>query len=115
MKIELVTAEEAEHMGLTNSRLLHEGHGAFGESDNSYEQVIHIGKKLKRLSDDDLVLFQGESPNREVLQIISEWECSDKILEIINPEALIKRKKEKYKRYIELKKEIEADDFYKSK
>lgn len=115
MKTELVTATEAKNLGLTKSRLLHEGHGAFGEPDNSYEDVIYIGKKAERLSDSDLVLFIGDSPNREVLQIISEWNSSDKILEVISPEALIKRKKEKYKRFVELKNEIDADDFYKPK
>jgi len=115
MKIELVTVEEGITIGIVTSRLLNEGHGAFGESDNSYESIVHVGGKVERLSDDDLILLRGESPNREVIQVISEWECSDKLLDVVNPKALNKRKKEKYKRYIELKMEIESDEFYKPK
>lgn len=107
MKVELVTKNEAENLGLIKSRLLHEGYGCWGEPDNSYEDVIYIGNKVVRLSDGDLVLFQGESPNREVIQIISEWECSDKILELINPKGLKKRNEERKQKYIELKKEFE--------
>ena len=114
MKIELVTADEAIYIGLTISRLFKEGHGAFGEPDNSYENIVYVGKESICLSDNDLILFQGESPNREVIQVIKEWDCSDRLLEIINPTLLKNRKENKYKRYLNLKEEIETDDFYKS-
>ena len=112
MKIYIVTASEANLIGLSKSKLIHEGYGAFGERDNSYEQVVHMGNSLVRLSDNDLVLYTGESPNREVLQVISEWNTSDRLLEIMNPDALENRKKERYKRYLDLKKEIQADGLY---
>lgn len=115
MKVELVTAHEAERLGLTRSRLFSEGHGAFGEPDNSYVQIVYVGKKEHRLSDNDIILFSGESPNIKVLQVISEWESSDKLLDIMNPKALRERKKKKYETYLKLKKEIESDDFYISK
>ena len=115
MKIELVTAVEAYNLGVTKSRLLDEGHGAFGEAENSYEDVIFIGNKVERLSDNDLVLLEGEYPNIKAIQIISAYQSSDKLLEIMLPKELIKRKKEKYKRFVELKKEIDSDDFYKPK
>jgi hypothetical protein len=115
MKVELVTAKEAKNLGLVHSRLLHEGHGAFGEPDNSYEYIVHLGKNIVVLSDNDLIIYKEESPNREVIQVINEWNCSNKLLEIVNPELLIKRKKDKYKMFVELKKEIDADDFYKPK
>lgn len=112
MKTELVTVNEAENLGLVHNRLLHRGHGAFGESDNSYERVCRIGKEEVRLSDDDLILFIGESPNREILQAISAWNCSDKLLEVFNPTALKKRKAGRLEQYLKLKKEIESDAFY---
>lgn len=112
MKIELVTFDEAKKLGLIHNILLHEGHGAFGEPDNTYEDIVYIGKKIETISHNDLILFDGKSPNREVLQIISEWNSSDKLLEVINPKALSKRKKEKYEKYLKLKMEIESDDFY---
>jgi hypothetical protein len=109
MKTELITVDEARHIGLAKSRLLHEGHGAFGEPDNSYEYVVRLDGKAQRLSDDDLILIHGESPNREVIQIISKWCCSDKIHELLNPKALKERKKEKYEQYLKLKEEIENE------
>ena len=112
MKIELITAEEAKRIGLTYSKLLHEGHGAFGEPDNSFEDVVYIGQKTERLSENDFVLFCENFQRREVIQIINEWNSSDKLLEVIKPEALIERKKKKYKEYLKLKKEIETDEFY---
>jgi hypothetical protein len=112
MKIEIVTVPEAKKLGLVHSRLSHTGHGAFGEPENSYEDVVYVGKKWVGISDNDLIIFQGESPNREVIQILSEWNCSDILLELMNVTALTRRKKEKYKRYIELKKEIESDIFF---
>lgn len=110
MKIELVTGKEAKKLGFTHSRLLSEGHGAFGESENTYDDIVYVDNKVVRISDNDLILFRGK--NRKVIQVISEWNCSDEILEIMNPEALIKRKKEKYVKYLELKKEIHSDKFY---
>lgn len=107
MKVEIVTANEAERLGLTHSRLLYEGHDCWGKSENSYEDIVYVGKEPERISDDDLIVFIGESPNREIIQVISKWECSDKLLEIMNPEELIKRKKEKHEKYVELKKEFE--------
>ena len=104
MKVELVSVDEARQIGLTTSRLLNRGHGAFGEPENTYERIAYVGEKVERLSDNDLILFSGESPNREVLQIISEYQCSDKLLEIFNPKILEKNKKERYKKYLELKK-----------
>lgn len=115
MKTELVTLHEAEMLGLTRSRLLHEGHGAFGERDDSYEQIVYVGNKVQRLSDNDLILFREESGNKEVIQVISDWNSSDVLLGLMNPDALSKRKIEKYQRYVDLKNEIESDDFYKSK
>lgn len=112
MKIEIVTAHEAERLGLTHSKLFREGHGAFGEPDNSYIDVVYIGGKEERLFDGDLIIFKVEPPNREVIQVISRYYCSDKMLEIFNQKALEKRKKDRYDEYIKLKKEIEADDFY---
>jgi hypothetical protein len=108
MKIEIVTADEARQIGLTSSRLVSRGHGAFGEPENTYERVVWVSNKMVRLSNDDLILFTGESPNREVLQIISKYQCSDKLLEIFNPKALEENKKERYKKYLELKKEFET-------
>jgi len=108
MKIEIVSVDEARQIGLTNSRLLHEGHGCWGESDNTYERVVYIGGKTQRLSDSDLILFTGKSPDREVLQIISKYQCSDKLLEIFNPKALEENKNDRYKKYLELKKEFET-------
>jgi hypothetical protein len=108
MKIEIVTKYKAESLGITHSRLLHEGHGCWGESDNTYEDVVYVGKKVVRLSDTDLIIFTGESPNREVLQIISEYQCSDKLLEMFHPKIVKKNKKERYKKYLELKKEFET-------
>lgn len=115
MKVELVTVDEATELGLVHSKLSSEGHGAFGENENSYVDVVFVGEEMETLSEDDLILFKGESPNREVIQVISEWNSSDKILEILNPKGLEKRKEKKYKNYLKLKKEIESDDFYKQK
>ena len=108
MKTELVTVKEAIELGLTQCRLLHEGHGAFGEPDNTYINVVFIDNKVDSLSDNDLILFRENSFKKEIIQIISEWNCSDKLLEIMNPKAFDKRKKDKYEKYIELKKEIES-------
>lgn len=115
MKVEIVTAQEAERLGLTHSILTERGHGAFGEPDNSYANVVYVGDKQTRLFDDSLVIFikyKSKFDNRKVIQVISEYNCSDKLLEILNPEALIERKNDKYDNYIELKREIESDDFY---
>lgn len=109
MKAELLTASEAERLGLTHSRLLSEGHGAFGEPDNSYEEVVYIGSETERLSESSVII----TVDGKVIQVISEWTCSDKLLEILNPKVLEERKKKKYKKYLDLKKEIESDDFYK--
>ena len=111
MKVELVTLDDAKNLGLVVSRLLHEGHGAFGEADNSYEYVVCVGHKTIRVSDDDFILFTGKTPNREVIQVINMWQCSDKFLEILNPKLLLKRKKEKFEQYLKLKKEIESYGF----
>ncbi len=54
-------------------------------------------------------------PNREILMVISEWSISDKLLELLNPKLLIKRKETKRQQYLKLKDEIESDDFYKPK
>lgn len=113
IQIQLVTAKEAIKSGLTHSKLLREGHGAFGEPENSYEDIVYVGKKAISLSKDDLVLYRDREKDREVLEVLSEWDCSDKLLEIMNPELLARRKKSKYDRYLELKKEIESDPFYK--
>lgn len=115
MKTEIVTSYEAKRLGLSSSRLFKEGHGAFGESDNSYEDVVSVGGRTVRVSDNDLILYTGESPNRRVLQVLSDWQASDELLSILNPDLLIKRKEKKYQQFLELKKEIESDEFYKPK
>jgi|GEM_PF-2977031 len=115
MKAQIITKKEAKTLGLIHSRILTNGHGAFGESDNSYEDFVFIDKIKRRISEDDLIIFIGESPNREIIQVISNYDSSDKILELLNPELLTKRRLEKYERFLKLKKEIESDEFYKTK
>lgn len=43
MITELLTIKEATSRGLTHGMLVQEGHGAFGESDNSYNEIVYIG------------------------------------------------------------------------
>lgn len=113
MKVELMTVGEAKDLGLVQSRLSHEGHGAFGEPDNSYEYYVWVGKKIETLwNNDDIIIFKEKT--REVLQILSQSDCSDRLLEVINFKALEGRKTDKYKRFLELSDEIKKDDFYKT-
>jgi len=110
MQIQIVTTDEAKLLGLAHSIMTEEGHGAFGEPDNSYANVVYLDNKQIRLSDDDLVMYMGEQPNREIIQVLSEWNCSDKLLSIMNPEALTKRKKDRQRKLLALQKEIENDN-----
>ena len=115
MEIEIITANDAIRRGITKSRLLSYGHGAFGEPDNTYETIVYIGNEISTLSLNDLVLVKSEESKSEVIQILNDWQCSDRLLEILNPSSLEKRKNKRYDEYLKLKKEIMSDDFYKSK
>lgn len=112
MQVNLITTDEAKQLGIAHSILLNEGHGAFGEPDNSYEYIVFINNKTERLSSNntDLILYTGKSPNREVLQVIREYHCSDKLLEVMIPEALAQRKKDRQRKLDELIKEVENDN-----
>lgn len=114
MKIELITTNEAYLLRfLIHSELFKEGHGAFGEADNSYRDFIYIGNIKHYISETDFILYDPEY--KCAIQVISNYNASDKCLELMNPKELIERKNKKYERFLEFKKEIESDIFYKPK
>jgi hypothetical protein len=106
MEIKLVTAKEAAKLQITHDVLISEGHGAFGEPDNSYADAVFVGEKQVTLHGNEIVLYLEEQGRRTVLQVIRDYECSDKLLSIFAPELLEKRMQERYKRYWELQKEL---------
>ena len=56
MNIQIVTVQEGIKLGIVHSRLYKEGHGAFGEPDNSYEDYVVTDKKTQVVRDNDFIL-----------------------------------------------------------
>lgn len=114
MTVEIVTKQEAKKLGIIHNHFLERGHGAFGEPDNSHIDVVFINRKPQHVSEGSMIIFIGSGSNKKVIDVISDYQVSDKMLELLDKEAFDKRKHEKYENYLKLKAEIEADDYYKN-
>lgn len=113
MDAQILTFDEAERRGIILSRILHESHVAFGEPDNSYEDVVRVGKEIVQVGKDDLLLVVLADNHHKVVQVLSDWECSDELLRVIAPEVLDRRKFYEYLKLTKEIKSIKSDDFYK--
>jgi hypothetical protein len=77
--------------------------------------VVRVGDEETRVGEDDLIVYSGKSPNREVLQVISGYVCSDFLMGRMNPGTLDKRKEEKYRKFLELRADVMNDEYLRKK
>ena len=98
MKVELLSYKEAKQLGLLESRLISEGHGAFGEPENSYGSCVNIGDQKIDVYEDNFIIYQlkDDKPSkRSALQVIGGFSgISDLMWELFNPKKLEERRKD---------------------
>lgn len=104
MEYKLVSVESQRRR--LSSRLLSEGHGAFGEPDNSYEEGFYVGNDFVRVFDSGALLLDQSN---KIVGYISDYSIPDNILKELDPKAYNKRVDGLRKRYLELKKFFEQD------
>jgi len=108
MEFKMVTVD-SQRRRLT-SRVLSEGHGAFGEPDNSYEDGFYVGSgfdmQFVRVFDSGALLLDQ---NDKIVGYISEYSIPDNVLKMLDPKAYNKRVDAMHKKYLERKKFFEIN------
>jgi hypothetical protein len=121
MKVELLSYKEAKKLGLLESRLISEGHGAFGEPDNYYGSCVIIGDQQIDVHENNFIIFQlvNDKPTkRSALQVVGGFSgISDLMWQLFNPEKLDQKRKDTNKKYIDLRNQVKknADLWWKNK
>jgi len=104
MKLILETIDGEDVKKYIQSGYVHTGHGCWGESEGySYKYVYLNGKKYE-INNEYYIAHDGES----ILDVGKIDYLSNSLSEHLDPSIKYKHKKERYKRYLNLKKEFDT-------